>query len=110
MKTKHDRNLVDIEVSLGSHTLIIVEADGSPIKPHSVSSMMISPGQRYSFYVEYDDLTPIKAGESFWMRTRLNEEDFNMASKLYVRHYESSINGLRRRSSVRYRAILSYIL
>lgn len=82
------RNLADIEVSLGSHTLIIIEADGSPVKPYTVSSVLIAPGQRYAFYIEYNESTPIKTGESFWMRMRLNPKDFNMPSELPIPYYD----------------------
>ncbi|GJJ13152.1 hypothetical protein Clacol_007403 [Clathrus columnatus] len=77
-------NLADIEVSVGSHTLIIVEADGSPVRvsPDPVSSVTMSPGQRYSFYIEYMGDTPINEGESFWMRMRVNKETLNMPNTL----------------------------
>lgn len=75
------RNLADLEISLGSHNLIIIEADGSQIIPKRVRYVVLSPGQRYSVILEPHLSIKPREGDSFWLRLRMSEECFNIPSK-----------------------------
>ncbi|KAF8504969.1 multicopper oxidase-domain-containing protein [Hysterangium stoloniferum] len=73
-------NLADLEISLGSHDFLVVEADGSPIFPQRVNSVTLSPGQRYSVILVPSALIQPGVGDSFWLRLTMSEECFNIPS------------------------------
>ncbi|KAJ3715578.1 multicopper oxidase-domain-containing protein [Lentinula guzmanii] len=66
-------SLAEIHLSLDSHLLRVVEADGTQIQPVVVKELSIAPGQRYAVEV-------IRVGNDqtceFWLRQRVDYEDF----------------------------------
>ena len=76
------RNLADLEISLGSHSLVIIEADGSRVIPHRANSVVLSPGQRYSVILEPNPSVTPREGDSFWLRLSMSEECFNIPSRI----------------------------
>ncbi|KIJ53597.1 multicopper oxidase [Sphaerobolus stellatus SS14] len=71
-------NLADLEISIGSHSLLVIEADGSPLSPYRTNSVVLAPGQRYSVIVEpHSSINPL-IGDSFWLKMSMSEECFNI--------------------------------
>ncbi|KAJ4473007.1 multicopper oxidase-domain-containing protein [Lentinula aciculospora] len=66
-------SIAEIHLSLDSHVLRVVEADGTQIQPVLVKELRIAPGQRYAV-----EVIPVDEDESreFWLRQRVNYEDF----------------------------------
>ncbi|KAL8286218.1 hypothetical protein RQP46_004706 [Phenoliferia psychrophenolica] len=63
--------LANIHFSIDDHVLDVVEADGQLLDPVFLKELAIAPGQRYSVRI-----APRKKGGIFWMRTRVDREDF----------------------------------
>lgn len=66
-------SIAEIHLSLDSHLLRVIEADGTQIQPVLVKELTIAPGQRYAveiIRVNHD------ASRKFWLRQRVNYEDF----------------------------------
>ncbi len=62
-------------VSIDSHEMIVVEADGTPVEPVTVRELPVAPGQRYAVILRYVRPGGQPAeGESFWLRHRLSQE------------------------------------
>ncbi|KAH7874253.1 multicopper oxidase-domain-containing protein [Lentinula edodes] len=66
-------SIAEIHISLDFHLFRVIEADGTQIQPVIVKEITIAPGQRYALEV-------IRADEGkydrFWLRQRVNYEDF----------------------------------
>ncbi|KAF8588331.1 multicopper oxidase, partial [Ramaria rubella] len=73
-------NLADLEVAIGSHSLVVIEADGSRVVPHRVNSIVVSPGQRYSVIVEPHSSIKPRKGDSFWLRLSMDPDCCNIPS------------------------------
>ncbi|KZS93824.1 hypothetical protein SISNIDRAFT_410823 [Sistotremastrum niveocremeum HHB9708] len=68
--------LADIEISIDNHLLVVIEADGTEVKPQKFRSVTVSPGQRYSVILE--PLRRVRAGDSFTLRAAMSPEDFQV--------------------------------
>ncbi|KAF5390849.1 hypothetical protein D9757_004454 [Collybiopsis confluens] len=65
-------SVADIHLSLDSHLLRVIEADGTDIQPVTVKELAIAPGQRYAVELVCID----RSMDRFWLRQRINYEDF----------------------------------
>ncbi|KAJ3995820.1 multicopper oxidase-domain-containing protein [Lentinula boryana] len=85
-------SLAEIHLSLDSHLLRVVEADGTQIRPVVVKELSIAPGQRYAVEV-------IRAGNDqtceFWLRQRVDYEDFKYPSVSHILYSFSMISSYR---------------
>ncbi|KAI3476732.1 hypothetical protein L1887_61696 [Cichorium endivia] len=62
--------------SIDRHALTVIEADGSLIVPYNTTRLSVAPGQRYSVLVPAHQT--VELGGSFWLRTEMHHECFNM--------------------------------
>ena len=77
----YSSSLADIEITVDNHVLIPLEADGTPLSPQPLRSVIISPGQRYA--VLLDPLhKPPKEGDAFYLRAVMSPECFNIPSMI----------------------------
>ncbi|KAF9061721.1 multicopper oxidase-domain-containing protein [Rhodocollybia butyracea] len=68
-------SVAEIHLSLDSHLLHVVEADGTLVQPVVVKELTIAPGQRYVVEVIYTGDAP-NTSQNFWLRQRVNFQDF----------------------------------
>jgi len=78
-------SLVAMNVAIKDHNLTIVEADGTPTSPVEVSSLDITPGQRYSVILNADQ-EPM----SYWMQVTVRYRDMPNVTGLAILHYHES--------------------
>ncbi|KZO91306.1 multicopper oxidase [Calocera viscosa TUFC12733] len=70
-------SLAMAHISIDSHEMIVVEADGTSVEPSRLRELPVAPGQRYAVILRY--VGPGKGpaeGESFWLRHRLDQGCF----------------------------------
>ncbi|KAH3678449.1 hypothetical protein WICMUC_001466 [Wickerhamomyces mucosus] len=63
----------DIDYTIDEHPLIIIEADGTLVKPFEVDVLNIAPAQRYSVIIETNKSN---SNNLFWMHAKLNSYCF----------------------------------
>ncbi|KIY46889.1 hypothetical protein FISHEDRAFT_46424 [Fistulina hepatica ATCC 64428] len=64
-------SMAPIHFSVDNHTLTVIEADGTAVRPVDVSEVMVHVGQRYSVLLKTDQ-TP----DAYWMRARIDQRMF----------------------------------
>lgn len=64
------RSLATIYFSIDSHQLILIEADGTLIRPVLLKEVGVAPGQRYSVVLKPLNLT--RENKAFLLRMRLD--------------------------------------
>lgn len=62
-----------IRFSVDGHTLSVVEADGTPVVPFSVSGVVLDVAQRYSVLLRTNG-----TGGAFWMRSTILQDSFTV--------------------------------
>ncbi|WFD28765.1 L-ascorbate oxidase [Malassezia nana] len=65
--------LADITFSVDGHTMTVIEADGTLVKPVRVHRIPIAPGQRYSVILHKE---PKSKDARFWMRADMSPDCF----------------------------------
>jgi L-ascorbate oxidase len=79
--------LVMINFAITEHNLTIVQVEGTNVKPVTVTSLDISPGQRYDVLVKADQ-TP----GSYWIETTVRERNISTAVGRAILQYASAPN------------------
>lgn len=67
---------VAMQFSVDSHTLTVIEADGTPVEPFEVSSVSVAVAQRYSVLLR----TNHTAG-AYWVRAGLDQDAFTVSQQ-----------------------------
>ena len=73
-------SFVAMQFSVDNHTLTVVEADGTAVKPFEVSSVSVALAQRYSVLLR----TNQSAG-AYWIRAGLDQDAFTVGKLAVVR-------------------------
>ncbi|KAJ7252170.1 multi-copper oxidase [Mycena rebaudengoi] len=68
----HAGSFAPLRVSIDSHALTIIEADGSAVAPMRVRDLVMQPAQRYSVLVSPES----DSGDTFWIRARMLTDRF----------------------------------
>lgn len=66
-------SLAAIRFSVDGHTLSVIEADGTPVVPFSVSGVVLDVAQRYSVLLRTNE-----TGGAFWMRSTIQQDSFTV--------------------------------
>ncbi|KAF7360862.1 Multicopper oxidase [Mycena sanguinolenta] len=74
----HAGTFAPLRVSIDTHVLNIIEADGIPVQPVGVRDILLQPAQRYSVLVSRD---PADTKTDFWIRASMVDDKF-----AYVNH------------------------
>ena len=71
-------SFVAMQFSVDSHTLEVVEADGTAVRPVAVSSVAVAVAQRYSVLLK----TNQTAG-AYWVRAGLDQDAFTVSPRCH---------------------------
>jgi FtsP/CotA-like multicopper oxidase with cupredoxin domain len=77
----------DFDFSIDNHTLTVVEADGVPMKPVTVTRLPIAVAQRYSVIVRAD-----QKESNYWMRAVMNQQCFTYVNEALDRDVRAIIH------------------